>query len=294
MSNDVLHPLHTIIEPHGHARPNFFVADLFQREVILHIVKNNIRCLRPPIMLGIQGPRGEGKTEMLKEVCEQMGVWVVDLPGSALGGETEGRPVKILIEAYNAASILKKANCGRAVLLIDDIDTSVAAVAEGRRYTVNSQLLSGALMSLADKANINRQGETETVPIIVTGNNLSLLYNAVTRHGRMRIYTWQPNLETKKDIVRKMFEGYLVHDNDSQRQLDKMVERYENQPVAFFRMIRDEAYDDLVIQTIKSVGNYDLEHISSKFEHSRLQIPIKHLSTRASEAALRMTIDYSR
>jgi len=84
------------------------------------------------------------------------------------------------------------------VLLINDLDAGAGRVDKSTQYTVNTQLVNGTLMNIADNpTDVQLPGSYETqpinrVPIIVTGNDFSTLYAPLIRDGRMEKFYWEP------------------------------------------------------------------------------------------------------
>ena len=82
----------------------------FQKEIILHILKNtqeNLLIDGTPSILGIFGPPGEGKTVMCKQVLDDLGVYTEKMSVSEFENKDAGRPVERLKEIY---SITKEKN----------------------------------------------------------------------------------------------------------------------------------------------------------------------------------------
>jgi hypothetical protein len=177
-------------------------------------------------------------------------VYVVPLSGSALAGREERAAVERLESAYRFAAAVGDATECLVALLIDDFDLSVASAFDGVRVTVNTQLLSGIVMNLADDPNRCGQHEVRRVPIILTGNNFTALYGPLTRHGRMNFYAWKPSLSERKAMVAAMFKGLM--DDDERVALDELVEAYRHQPLSFFAALRDDvankAIEDLLCE----------------------------------------------
>jgi len=261
----------SILTPTFRPRPNFFLPDDFSSVVILHIVKNNLSKLRPPLILAIQGPKGEGKSEQTRELCSRLGIYIIALSGSTISGIHEKEPVLILQEAYLQASAIRHIK-GLAVMLIDDLDTSVASVHEDRRYTVNSQLVSGALMNLADDPLHIGERETHRIPIIVTGNDFTHLYEPLARHGRVWFFDWKPSIQLKIQIVRHLFEGQIPQNELSR--IGALVSHFGDEPIAFYHQLRNDLYDSLILETIESQQKIDISYLERlvSFNHTRITI----------------------
>ena len=118
----------------------------------------------------------------LHEVCVDRAGW--SNPEYALSGEQEREPVEVLRRAYIEGATIRQVAKRHVMLLIEDLDTSIAAMLPDRRYSVNSQLLNGALMSLTQDPYHLGEIVTERVPMLATGNDLTSLYGPLMRHGR--------------------------------------------------------------------------------------------------------------
>ena len=246
-----------VIVPQGTLPEGVWIPDEFERVVLLHVVKNHIPELTPPLILAIQGPQGEGKSFQTRAVCSKRGIYVIPISGSLLSGSFEGDSVNTLQKAYIYASLVRQKINRMVVLLIDDFDLSVASTFEGRRYTVNAQLLSGFMMNLVDDPTKCGEHSTYRIPIIVTGNNFTSLHSPLMRHGRMNFFDWQPSLEQKKRMVYEIFRPILPF---SRHAFDKFVERFGNEPISFFAALKDDLIDHVILQAMNEFGA-DLQRI---------------------------------
>jgi hypothetical protein len=269
----------TFVGATGEPRPNFHVPRAFADALILHIVKNNLDDrLQPPLMLIIQGPPGEGKSVQTLEVCSRLGIDLIVLPGSSLSGVQEKDPVLILRNAYLAASNIKHVERRRTALLIEDLDTSIVATRPDRAYTVNSQLLSGALMFLCEDPYHFGDRQTERVPIIATGNDFTTLYSPLTRHGRAVFFDWVPDGRTKVDVVRAIFDSYLPP--GELREIPRLIDHFADDgtpPVAFFKQLRDSIFDDLILDQLRLRERIDFTEIRIAVEEGQLDLRVDKL-----------------
>jgi len=85
-----------------------FVPQRFKDIVALHLVKNIIRVsgFRTPLILGIHGPSGVGKTFQCEAVFRVMQVQFIPLSGKDFESEIAGEPSKLLCQRYLEASDL--------------------------------------------------------------------------------------------------------------------------------------------------------------------------------------------
>lgn len=269
----------TVIRPTRQPRPHFYVPQNFVEIVTLHIVKNALRSLRPPLMLVIQGPKGEGKSAMTLEICSRSGIQVVILPGSSLSGIYEKEAVLILRDAYVHASALRETTKQPVVLVIEDLDTSVVSAHVDRRYTVSTQLVSGAMMYLCQDPYHMGDKVTHRIPIIASGNDFTNLYEPLTRHGRACFFEWAPDIATKIEILRSMFDGLMPP-----AELDRvpsLVDRFskngfENEPIAFYEQIVQDIHDDSILAAIRE-GRAEVANLNQVIDQRRPQLTVSDL-----------------
>jgi ribulose bisphosphate carboxylase small subunit len=122
-------------------------------------------------------------------------------------------------------------------------------------------------MNIADNpTNVQLPGSYDStplhrVPIIVTGNDFSTLYEPLIRDGRMEKFYWEPNREDKIGIVAGIFEP----DGISRSQVEQMVETFPTQAIDFYGALRARIYDEQIRDFIYKVG---FEKVSSRVVNS--------------------------
>ena len=205
-----------LIAPNSAPKQNFFIPSDFKNRVVLHVIKNySAPNQNPPLILTIQGPKGDGKSFQTREVCSQLGAYVIPVSGASISGAHEGDAIVKLKEVYIFASNARKVTKKFTVILIDDFDLSVASVFTNREYTVNTQLINGFLMNLADEPTKCGGKSTYRIPLIFTGNNFTNLYGPLVRHGRMDFFDWKPSLDQKIQIVSAMYSESIQSNKNS-------------------------------------------------------------------------------
>ena len=268
-----------VVRATGVPKPNFHIPGVFADTIALHIVKNNLDDrLQPPLMLIIQGPPGEGKSAQTAETCSRLGVDLVVVPGSSLSGVQEKDPVLILRAAYLFASATREVGKRRAAVLIEDLDTSIIATHVGRSYTVNTQLLSGAIMYLCQDPYHFGDRRTERVPLLATGNDFTTVAEPLVRHGRAVFFDWTPDLKTKIEVVRTMFTPHL-----EPIELDRIglfVEHFSGEhpgSIAFFDQVRHSIYDDVILERVRFSDRIDFSDIRLLVEVEQPRLTIERL-----------------
>ena len=253
---------------------DFHVPQAFQDRVALHLAKNFLSdasnpgvsgtvsgqeksgalgTTNVPLILGIWGGKGSGKTFNLELSCKAMGVTPVVMSAGELEDEWAGEPGRLVRRRYRKAAELMK-NAGQpSCLIVHDIDAG-AGVFKQTQNTVNMQMVVGTLMNLCDHPNrVSDESDDEIhdwreedivrrVPIIVTGNDLSTLYAPLLRDGRMEKFYWEPSFVDICDMVHAMFKDEDV----SRETVTRLVSEYAGQPLDFFGAIRARMYDEAI------------------------------------------------
>ena len=217
----------------------------FQKEIILHILKNtqeNLLIDGTPSILGIFGPPGEGKTVMCKQVLDDLGVYTEKMSVSEFENKDAGRPVERLKEIYSITKekLLSSSN-EKVAFLIDDADTALGNWGEMTQYTVNTQIIIGELMQIASDVRERK------VPIIITGNDFSKIYYPLRRSGRMTSFYWNPSNEERIDSVKMIFSWLSLEDcNKYVKQLEEFAKKIgtKRPPISFYATVKNRIFDD--------------------------------------------------
>jgi len=261
--------------PSSPLRPmSYYVSPRFTEKVAVHVVKNflNLPRVPVPLLLGIHGKKGEGKTFQCNLVFEQMGIDAVHISGGELESPDAGDPARLLRLRYREASEMVKVRGRMCVLLINDIDAGAGRFDRLTQYTVNTQLVNATLMNIADNpTNVQLPGSYDSepvrrIPIVVTGNDFGTLYAPLTRDGRMEKFYWEPTHEERREAVQGIFEGLGLPD----RAVGELVDTFPGQSVDFFGAIKSRVYDDLVQQFIRETG---LAEVSNRLLKSKTALP---------------------
>lgn len=264
--------------------PISYVPTRFATAVALHVLRN-IAVPGAELILGIQGPPGEGKTFQCSAVLERLGVAVVTISGNEFESRHAGRPAELLISRYQYASRLvlsRKAEA--AVLFINDIDAGIGNFGELVQYTVNTQQINAVLMAMCDFPLRVGDEDTARVPVLVTANDLTKLYAPLTRPGRMSVFTWCPTVTEKVAIIAAMYSGVGIELATVRR----LVRAHPRKPVAFFRALMNRVLDVHLESLIRTEG---LERVITAirsraeiFSQTR-EVDAEHLTTFARELA---------
>jgi ribulose bisphosphate carboxylase small subunit len=271
---------------------SYYVSPRFLDKVAIHITKNFMELpgVRVPVILGVHGRKGEGKSFQCELVFKLMGIEPVRMSAGELESPDAGDPVRLIRSRYREAADLIKVRGKMCVLLINDLDAGAGRIDKTTQYTVNTQLVNGTLMNIADNpTDVQLPGSYETeptprVPIIVTGNDFSTLYAPLVRDGRMDKFYWEPSLEDRLGIVAGIFE----EDRLAAADVDRLVATFPNQSVDFFGALRSRVYDEQVRAFIRQVG---VDRVSSHLVNNpdktlsavRAKVTLEHLIALGSE-----------
>jgi ribulose bisphosphate carboxylase small subunit len=236
----------------------YYIAPRFLDKLAVHITKNFLKLpgIRVPIILGIHGRKGEGKSFQCELVFEKMGIEVTHISGGELESPDAGDPARLIRLRYRETAELIKVRGKMCVLMINDLDAGAGRFDEGTQYTVNTQLVNATLMNIADNpTDVQLPGSYDStplhrVPIIVTGNDFSTLYAPLIRDGRMDKFYWEPDRDDKVGIV----EGIFEPDGLSRREIEQLVDTFANQSIDFFSALRSRIYDEQIRNFIYQIG----------------------------------------
>jgi len=243
----------------------YYVAPKFLDAVALHITKNFLSdfgffdtMTKVPLILGIWGGKGQGKSFQTELIFKKLGVEAVIMSAGELESEWAGQPGKLIRERYRKASELSKVRGKFSCLMINDLDAGVGHF-DNTQHTVNNQMVTGTLMNICDSPNKVaapnfessewREGDRiRRVPIIVTGNDLSTVFAPLLRDGRMEKFYWQPSLEDLTHILSQMYKD----DGFSWQDMQVLLKAFPNQSLDFYGAIRSSTYDNQIREWIKN------------------------------------------
>jgi ATP-dependent 26S proteasome regulatory subunit len=237
---------------------DYYIAPGFIDKLSVHITKNylDLPGVKVPLILGIHGRKGEGKTFQCELVYDRMGIEVVHISAGELESPDAGDSSRLIRLRYREAAELVKIRGKIAVLMINDLDAGAGRFDSGTQYTVNTQLVNATLMNIADNpTNVQLPGSYDStplprIPIIVTGNDFSTLYAPLIRDGRMDKYYWHPTREDKVGIVM----GIFAPDGLTREEVVRLVDIFAEQAIDFYGAVRSRLYDEQVRQYIGQVG----------------------------------------
>ncbi|GAB4850468.1 hypothetical protein Ancab_029774 [Ancistrocladus abbreviatus] len=249
---------------------DYYIAPVFMDKVACHIVKNYIAHLlnaKVPLILGIWGGKGQGKSFQTELIFQAMGIEPVIMSAGELESERAGEPGRLMRERYRTASQVVQNQGKMSCLMINDIDAGLGRFGN-TQMTVNNQIVVGTLMNLSDNPTRVSIGQdwresdiTHRIPVIVTGNDFSTIYAPLIRDGRMEKFYWQPTHEDIINIVHRMYEKVGI----SRDEVVKIVDTFPNQvsfwfvralqsALDFYGALRSRTYDRSVLKWIDDIG----------------------------------------
>ncbi|MBD2091935.1 ribulose bisphosphate carboxylase small subunit [Microcoleus sp. FACHB-1515] len=253
---------------------SYYISPRFLDKLAVHITKNflDLPNVRVPLILGVHGRKGEGKSFQCELVFERMGVEVVHMSAGELESPDAGDPARLIRLRYREAAEFVKVRGKMVALMINDLDAGAGRFDATTQYTVNTQLVNGTLMNIADNpTNVQLPGAYDSnpihrVPIIVTGNDFSTLYAPLIRDGRMEKFYWEPDRDDRIGIVSGIFQADGVPRSD----VEQLIDRFPTQSIDFYSALRSRLFDEQVRDLIHSVG---IEKISQRVVNSNDRPP---------------------
>ncbi len=253
---------------------SYYISPRFLDKLAVHITKNylDLPGVRVPLILGIHGRKGEGKSFQCELVFDRMGVEAVHMSAGELESPDAGDPARLIRLRYREAAELIRVRGKMAVLMINDLDAGAGRFDQGTQYTVNTQLVNGTLMNIADNpTDVQLPGSYDStplhrVPIIVTGNDFSTLYAPLIRDGRMEKFYWEPDREDKIGVVGGIFSEDRLPPNE----IEQLVDSFPGQSIDFFSALRSRFYDEQIRQFIHEIG---IDRVSSRVVNSAEEPP---------------------
>ncbi|KAL0055442.1 hypothetical protein WJX82_000510 [Trebouxia sp. C0006] len=247
----------------------FYISPAFLDKITVHIAKNFLELpkIKVPLILGIWGGKGQGKTFQCTLAYKKLGINPVVMSAGELESGNAGEPAKLIRQRYREASdIIKKGKM--CSLFINDLDAGAGRMGAGTQYTVNNQMVNATLMNIADNPSnvqlpgVYKQETIPRVPIVCTGNDFSTLYAPLIRDGRMEKFYWAPTREDRVGVSMGIFK----EDGVSRGEVEQIVDTFPGQSIDFFGALRARVYDDKVRDFVKNIG---MEHIGARLINSK-------------------------
>lgn len=237
----------------------------FKHRILSHVIGNYIVDTPYPLFLAIHGRKGEGKTFQTLATCHQYGIDAHRISGSSLSGNLERDSVSQLENLYRDLCTESSHDKSVKTIIIDDFHLSVASVSDNVHHTINTQLLIGFLMNLADDA---KHSPGYRIPIILIGNDFGKLYAPLVRDGRMDFFNWNPDLDCKTSILVKLYSD-IIKNSD----IDKFkgfVATYPAQPISFFAELKSDLIKNNVLNIVQQYDTSNAVSILERVNESNI------------------------
>ena len=187
---------------------------------------------RMPRALWTAGPSGAGKTKSLIISCLEAGYAIAIIPAGTFSGQHEGDSVRALDDVLAELEQWARHNKLAIVLMINDIDLSVANVGQNVTATINSQMLVNHLMELCDTPHIHVNPDGSPIPFVFTVNDATNMRESLTRSGSAEWFEFIPTTEDKTNVAWRVFDPQTTPARDL---LAQLVRKYAaSQSVAFW------------------------------------------------------------
>lgn len=265
---------------------SIIISERFEKEVVLHFLRIVAKNLNnAPLILGIDGPSGGGKTFQCKTILKRLGVLPFELSAGQFESKDAGEPAELLRKTYvKACEYVEQAKGNMAAILIDDVDVAFGNWGTNTQYTVNTQNVIGELMHLADPdtyVEFDEEIYYNRIPIFMTGNDFSKLYPPLKRSGRMNTFYWNPSLQEKIDIVFYMFdflteqecEKLITYTNSMCNKLN-----IKEAPIAFYSELKVQLYDESIWNAYCTykLNNFSMENLLHYVSQSNTQTKLSY------------------
>ena len=238
-----------------------FISDEFRKVVLSHIIGNYVGDNICPLYLAIHGTMGNGKTYQTLRICSEHDISMYYISAAELSRSHEADCTYHIKRNLEEARTSYKKRGELSVFIIDDFHLSIASTEVGIGKTVNSQLLTGFLMNLADSAS---QGKSQRIPFILLGNDFKYLYPPLTRDGRMDFYEWNPDIHEKIKIVETSMQD-LIFSRPYRKKLSSFVNEYSNMPISFFIELRHDLYREQIGSFVMKYKEKSAKELVSEF-----------------------------
>lgn len=233
---------------------NIKISNRFRNELELHLIKNfSIKHSDDSnLILGIHGPAGEGKTFQCEYIFKEIGVKIFFISPGQLESDTAGKPSEDLKKRYKEASDYFSIYRKPTVLFINDLDLGIGHMTGAVQTTINTWLLVGDLMHLADFPLEVDSRPTARIPIVITGNDFSKLHVPLLRPGRTKLFEWIPNDEEKTSVIQNLFPTLSIKEcedlfHNLKPKIKKEKSIFKNGlPISFFSNVKSNIHDTII------------------------------------------------
>jgi hypothetical protein len=261
--------------------PDGVIFDALERDIRRHL----FQTLLPSTMdeaeryLVLQGAPGIGKTVAACDASLRFGFAVALLPAALLASEHEGGATAVLTSYMRFVEEQSKALARRFAIVADDFDLSIVGNDAKTGRTINSNLLTQQLQTLADNRQYRNHDGT-VIAIIFTGNDFTTVRASVFRDGRATWHTHAPTHDEKAQIAFKLLDPRT---GEERRLVERLTHTYRNEPIAFWRSVKNDLVKALLDDVI-ALGLPNVSAAEAELTKRRLFHPQRLLAFAAARA----------
>lgn len=262
---------------------NHYIPERFAHRVIRHAVA--AACLeRHPLVLMVQGPPGDGKSFQVRRTLESWGIEVFTRSSATLSGGLESDSVEKFKEVLDKVEdFYSKHADSLAAIVLEDFDLSPAGRQEKSEYTVNSQLLTGFLMNMADGVEVHRLASARRTPVFITGNDFSVLHRPLVRPGRMDVFTWNPTPEERARIIGSIIGRHVPPSEEGR--LEEVIKMNADLSISAFAAAVDLCRAEHLLRHVLTTGELDVDTLRHEFgDHARTPLSMAEINEALEDA----------
>ncbi|KAK6123802.1 hypothetical protein DH2020_042456 [Rehmannia glutinosa] len=203
---------------------DYYIAPAFMDKVVCHIVKNYIAHLlnaKVPLILGIWGGKGQGKTFQTELIFRALGVEPIIMSAGELESERAGEPGKLIRERYRTASQVVQNQCHQNCCKTFLIIVSDCMLRKMSCLMIND--IDAGLGRFVDK--------------------IPDMYFSVSTPR-------QPTQDDIVNIVQRMYEK----DGITRDEVVSIVSKFPNQALDFYGALRSRTYDRSILKWVNDAG----------------------------------------
>merc|ERR1712100_770037 len=185
----------------------YYISKPFLDKLTVHVAKNFMELpkIKVPLILGVWGGKGQGKTFQTHLAFQKLGVNPIVMSAGELESGNAGEPAKLVRQRYREASdVIKKGKM--CSLFINDLDAGAGRMGGTTQYTVNNQMVNATLMNIADNpTNVQLPGvyNNEEIPRVPSSAPVTIS-PPCTRHSSVTD-VWRSSTGTQPGRTASVF-----------------------------------------------------------------------------------------
>jgi len=222
----------------------------------------------PPKALLLFGPPGTGKTLIGKCIASQSKSTFFSISASSLTSKWMGEGEKMVRALFHVA-----ASAAPAVVFIDEIDSLLMQRTEGENES--TRRIKTEFLVQMDGAK-NAKG---SILVIGATNRPQEIDEAARRRFVKRLYVPLPDLEGRKDMIRKIGEEEYCLSGEELEELARSLEGYSGSDI--FNLCREAAMEPVrevkELESLEALRSITLEDFRKAMQQIRMSVSAKDL-----------------